>query len=55
MGLAINTHNLPIKVVFLDHDSVDSFGVFEREEAEPARSAGGAVPHYSALQNLTKL
>jgi hypothetical protein len=30
------THNLPVKVMFLQHDDVDRLWIFESQEAKPA-------------------
>ena len=49
------SYNFSIKKVFLDHDGVHSPGVFEGEKAEAARATSGAISHYSAFVDFTKL
>jgi hypothetical protein len=49
-----DTYDLSVQIVLLDHDNVDCLGVFEGEETESSRSAGGAISHNSALQNVSK-
>jgi hypothetical protein len=51
----LETHDLAIQVVLLDHDNVDRFGVLEGEEAKATRAAGGAISHDSAFHHLTEL
>ena len=41
--------------MFLHHDNVNAFGVFEGEKAEASGAAGGGVTHHGALANFTKL
>lgn len=49
------SYNLAIKIMLLHHDSVHSLRVTESQEAKTTRAACGAVPHYSALLDLSEL
>lgn len=49
------THNLAVKVVFLDHHNVDSLGILEGKESEATRATGGAISHNGAFYNLAVL
>ena len=48
-------YDFPVKDVFLYHDSVDTFGIFEGEEAESSRSTGLSFTHDSALCDFSEL
>jgi hypothetical protein len=50
----VSTYNLAVQIVLLDHDGVDSLGVFEGEEAKSTRAAGSTVTHHGAFQHLTE-
>jgi len=41
--------------MLLDHNSVDSLGVLEGEEAETARPAGGAIAHDGTFDHFAIL
>lgn len=41
--------------MLLDHDNVDSLGVFEGEESEASRASSCAVSHHGALNHLAEL
>ena len=41
--------------MFLDHDGVDAFGVFERKETKASRAAGRRITHNGTFADLTKL
>ena len=41
--------------MFLDHDGVDAFGIFECKETEASRASGRRITHDGAFANLTKL
>lgn len=49
------THDLAIKLMFLDHDNIDCLGVLESEEAKSAGTSGGAIPHHRTFDDLAKL
>lgn len=41
--------------MLLDHNSINSLGITESQEAKATRAAGGTITHDSALLNLTEL
>ena len=53
--LRLATHKLAVQAMLFDHNAVDGFGVFECEEAEPARTTGGAITHYLAIDDFAEL
>lgn len=48
-------YNLSVKIVFLDHDDVDSLGIFEGQKTKPSRAPGRAISHDSAFYHLSVL
>jgi hypothetical protein len=49
------THDLAVKVMFLDHYNIYALGIFEGEETKPPGSASGTIAHDGAFTNLTEL
>jgi hypothetical protein len=41
--------------MFLDHNTIDGLWVFEREEAEPARTTGGTITHDLTINDFAEL
>ena len=51
----LQTYQLAVERMLLDHNSVDHLWVLESEEAESARAPGGAIAHDCALDDFAEL